>query len=82
MISSILFLDFFDVNPFGEVFVKRSVQGYVDTYKFQVEARDEDGQGPFSSYANVTVHVLPAGNTAPIWVVPPRDNETIYVLEV
>ena len=70
------------MNPFGEVFVKRSVQGYVDTYKFQVEARDEDGQGPFSSYANVTVHVLPAGNTAPIWVVPPRDNETIYVLEV
>ena len=70
------------MTEFGEVMVKRSVKGYVDTYIFQAEARDEDGTGPFRTYANITVHVLPAGNTAPIYVLPPRDNETIYVLEV
>lgn len=77
------FSDFFAVNRYtGQVYVQKSLVFYTGTYMFQVEARDEDGQGPFRGYANITIIVLPAANTAPVWVIPPKDNETIYVLEV
>lgn len=36
----------------------------------------------FNTTANVTVIVFEAANSQPIWVIPPKTNMTIEVLEV
>ncbi|KAL4240786.1 Protocadherin-16 [Mactra antiquata] len=73
--------DFFDVRQeAGRVYLKSSVLRNVGTYVFYVQAVDLFGTG-FATNASVTVDVLPSANAPPVWVIPPIDNMTIYVLE-
>ena len=81
--SANLFSDFFGVRPYtGRVFVKKDLVYHTGIYNFEVMATDERGQGPFTAIARVTIEVLPSANSPPIWIIPPKDNATIYVLEV
>ena len=51
-------------------------------YSFLVEARDQDGNGPYNHTAHVQITVLEATNSPPYWVIPPDQNMTVTVLEV
>ncbi|KAL3876984.1 hypothetical protein ACJMK2_034754 [Sinanodonta woodiana] len=74
--------DYFEVGArSGRISVKKSLLRKVGTYKFQVQARDQLGAGIFTAIANVTIRVLDAANAPPEWVIPPRENMTIDVLE-
>ncbi|XP_052263419.1 protocadherin Fat 4-like isoform X2 [Dreissena polymorpha] len=73
--------DFFDVRrDSGKIYVKRGLVRNVGVYKFYVQAQDNKGTG-FRTNASVTVDVQPSANSPPVWVIPPVDNMTIYVLE-
>ncbi|KAK3593636.1 hypothetical protein CHS0354_025527 [Potamilus streckersoni] len=70
--------DYFQVGArSGRISVKKSLLRKVGTYKFQVQAHD----GIFTAIANITIRVLDAANAPPEWVIPPRENMTIDVLE-
>ncbi|XP_060576432.1 cadherin-87A-like isoform X2 [Ruditapes philippinarum] len=73
--------DFFDVRrEFGRVYVKRSLVRHTGTYRFFIRATDNVGSG-CSKNTTVIVKVMPSANAPPIWVIPPIDNMTIFVLE-
>ena len=68
-------------QQFGRIFVKKSLVRSTGTYQFYVQATDKVGSG-CSKNASVVVKVMPSANAPPVWVIPPIDNMTIYVLEV
>ena len=68
-------------SELGRVYVDKPLIGKYGTYKFYVQAQDNLGQG-FVTNASVTVEVMRSSNVPPYFVVPPRDNMTIFVLEV
>ncbi|XP_053380396.1 cadherin EGF LAG seven-pass G-type receptor 2-like [Mercenaria mercenaria] len=73
--------DFFDVRKeFGRVYVKKSLIRNTGTYHFQVSAQDNLGKG-CTVNSTVIVKVMQSANAPPVWVIPPIDNMTIYVLE-
>ncbi|KAJ8318933.1 hypothetical protein KUTeg_004024 [Tegillarca granosa] len=70
--------DFFALNPqTGRIRVSKSLLRQTGTYRFQVMASD----AKYNTTANVTVIVFEAANSQPIWVIPPKTNMTIEVLE-
>ncbi|XP_052765608.1 cadherin-87A-like isoform X2 [Mya arenaria] len=73
--------DYFDVRrESGRIYVKRSLLRHVGFYEFLVQATDDLGRG-FKANATIYVEVKPSANSPPIWIIPPVDNMTIYVLE-
>ncbi|WAQ96400.1 CAD87-like protein [Mya arenaria] len=74
--------DYFDVRrESGRIYVKRSLLRHVGFYEFLVQATDDLGRG-FKANATIYVEVKPSANSPPIWIIPPVDNMTIYVLEL
>ena len=83
--ESLFIPDFFGIRErTGHIYVKKDLVGHAreEPYRFQVIARDEKGTGPFTNTAFVEITILPAANSPPVWVIPPKDNATIEVLEV
>lgn len=76
------FSDFFDARrESGRVYVKKNLVRHTGTYLFYVQATDNLGSG-CTRNTSVKVIVNPSANAPPVWVIPPVDNMTIYVLEV
>ncbi|XP_052071538.1 protocadherin Fat 4-like isoform X2 [Mytilus californianus] len=65
----------------GRIRVAKSLLRNSGVYTFIVQARDQDGNGPYTHTAHVQITVLEATNSPPRWVIPPDQNMTVSVLE-
>ncbi|XP_071128543.1 cadherin-87A-like isoform X4 [Mytilus edulis] len=65
----------------GRIRVAKSLLRNSGVYTFIVQARDQDGSGPYTHTAHVQITVLEATNSPPRWIIPPDQNMTVSVLE-
>ncbi|XP_064617342.1 cadherin-87A-like [Liolophura sinensis] len=73
----------FYIDPaLGFVEPARSLQGRANTYEMPIVVKDNGGRNPYKmDTAVLRIVVQAVTNHPPIWVIPPRDNMTIFVLE-
>ncbi|XP_071106393.1 cadherin-87A-like [Haliotis cracherodii] len=76
-------MGYFDVGTTsGRITVNQSLRDKAGTYVFYVMAKDLNGEAAgLNDTAKVTIIVLEATNSPPVWVIPPRQNYSIEVLE-
>lgn len=81
--SLTFFPGFFSIaEKSGRIRVAKSLLRNSGVYTFIVQARDQDGNGPYTHTAHVQITVLEATNSPPRWIIPPDQNMTVSVLEV
>ncbi|XP_067673629.1 cadherin-87A-like [Haliotis asinina] len=76
-------MGYFDVGATsGRITVNQGLRGKDGTYVFYVMGKDLNGApAGLNDTAKVTIKVLKATNSPPVWVIPPLQNYTIEVLE-